>query len=329
MADLTSQIHKDLEKVAAPLARVSAICANEVDIHTHTKELGALCRTIFNPIDARHLLSRMRPFSEVVSEIRKAAPVNRKVLSQEISISSILQTLASIEARGNTTEPETGLNIQELLVRTWTLDNHPKAPANALDLVFANLEHNVVAKGGCLAGISGRLIQPYCNFVQWILNSQFKSQQRLESERELLQKAQQDYLLLRRSSPFTGRRTMTTIEEENEQQLKTALDLSMQMAQPTFTAPAVPTVRITAPTAREKEKTELARVLELSKQMQRETREKEEAAQLAQALELSTRQPLVFTSTASPAASSYETDLDPDTVAMLKAAHGSNWNKPY
>lgn len=52
------------------------------------------------------------------------------------------------------------LNIADLLVRTWDLTTKARYN-NARDAVIDNLNHNILAGGGCLAGIAARLAQPY------------------------------------------------------------------------------------------------------------------------------------------------------------------------
>lgn len=182
MADVIKKIEPtDLTTSKEKLKQIDDVCALEDDIHLedptirkkHTSFLGEQYQ-FFRSLDAKYSLSKVLDFATVAREILIASGNDKRV---EIVLGTIR------DSRG-TPEAETGLNVQELLVRTWFLAQTPLSPSNARELVVLNLVHNKDTGGGCLAGISARLVQPFSHFVDWILNRMRERDLALELMRE-------------------------------------------------------------------------------------------------------------------------------------------------
>ncbi|MGI9214379.1 MAG: hypothetical protein ACR2HS_01565 [Gammaproteobacteria bacterium] len=129
----------------------------EDDIHNHSRFLGEQSKT-FLALDDKYQISNIsQSFVEVYNQINQYA--------NDVQVLEVLNTIKNSAE----IEPETQLNVKNLLVRTWSLATHMFSPNNMKDLIIYNLKHNKLAKGGCLAGISTRLTQPYCVVVRSIL----------------------------------------------------------------------------------------------------------------------------------------------------------------
>ena len=156
---------KDLTIVTEKLEPIGKIYARDDSVHMHAKYLGEQCK-FFLTIDSKYGFSKILDPAEVIAQIQSMSKNDREVIT----------ILTTIKANGSIIEPETGLNVMELLVRTWSLANHHLASDSFPLLVIENLQHNIKAGGGCLAGISARLTQPYCNFIRWVLEQKLHEQ---------------------------------------------------------------------------------------------------------------------------------------------------------
>ncbi len=160
-APLRSSIptHADIASLENPTTRIAAISLQAVDIHTHTGELGVLCKP-FLAMDERYGLSFrddiQSAFNRVRSEIEQ-----RLAHESPADQATVRGVLGSIAARGpSVLEPETQLNSMSLLVKSWGLADK-LGQDNLRQLIVDNLKHNIQAQGGCDAGIAARLVQPY------------------------------------------------------------------------------------------------------------------------------------------------------------------------
>lgn len=145
--------------------------AKDNNIHLNTGLLGSLCKTHFILIDDKYNLSKKNSdgiiFEQVATEILSLATTDHPTL-----VTNIQTVLDTIRTSGDSIEPETGLYVQDLLIRTWALIKHQlmMSYADAKEVIIDNLNHNIQAGGGCLAGISARLTHPYCCFVRHIFD---------------------------------------------------------------------------------------------------------------------------------------------------------------
>lgn len=152
----------NLERARQGLQEIGPIFASDANIHNHTGLLGARCKEIFQPLDEIYSLSNLnKTLVQVKDEILADTPAAQRA--------NVERALNTIQANNNKIEGETGLNVSELLIRTWALAEHWGAPDNSKGLIIHNLHHNAEAGGGCFAGISGRLVQPYTSMIKFIL----------------------------------------------------------------------------------------------------------------------------------------------------------------
>jgi len=114
-------IQEDIKASGVVLEKMQLIFAREEDVHRHTGYLGEQYREVFVTLDQKYQLSTTTKTVETVIE---------EIQSQSNG-AEVRATLDSIRSAGNTIEPETGINVQELLVRTWSLTDHVHAPSNA------------------------------------------------------------------------------------------------------------------------------------------------------------------------------------------------------
>lgn len=159
------------------LALMSKSYSLEDDIHMHSSFLGEKYKE-FLALDNKYGLScnntdiNAQNIYELIINFAKNDPV-------------IIEILQSIKNFGATIEPETGLNIEDLLIRSWQLSDHCFASANMKELIIDNLLHNKATEGGCLAGIAARLTQPYCCGIGFILET-IKDQKQLIHSSDIL-----------------------------------------------------------------------------------------------------------------------------------------------
>jgi hypothetical protein len=145
----------DMQSVAKTIEEMSIFYMSNSNVHSHTRAIGSHLKSVFTPIDQKYNLSKSQDLKAVYTEILEYAGHDIKVKS---ALDSILSTAGSIEA-------ETGAHVADLLVRTWDLAKNGHY-SNACDVVIDNLSQNILTGGGCLAGIAGRLVQPYSHFIQ-------------------------------------------------------------------------------------------------------------------------------------------------------------------
>lgn len=205
MSTTLSDIKQDIEKLQNDIEILSALFAQEVDIHTHTRQIGPYYQS-FNVIDQKYKLSSNRQsLEDVIKEILARCPSGYKK-----NISTVLDTIRATTRA----DDETHANLQELLIRTWSLVNMPNNYDNAFDILIKNLDHNIITGGGCVPGIAARLIQPYTHFVLRML--QVTCSQQVQTAKEQLKlpkpvmpiaetKVQQEEIYPEMIDPLTGK----------------------------------------------------------------------------------------------------------------------------
>lgn len=150
----------DISLISTNLEEMAKFYALNANVHTYTRQIGNYYTECFYPLDVKYQFSSPGHFKETYNEILRYC-------GHDPAVKSALDTLAASHGK---IEPETGLNGQDLLVRTWQLGKKQTSYANALDVVIDNLRQNKLTGGGCLAGIVGRLVLPYALFVDNALN---------------------------------------------------------------------------------------------------------------------------------------------------------------
>lgn len=145
----------DIQSVTKTIEEMSIFYMSNSNVHSHTRAIGSHLKKVFTPIDQKYNLSIAQDLKTTYTEILEYSDHNANVKS---ALDSILSTAGSIEG-------ETGANVADLLVRTWDLAKNSHY-SNACNVVIDNLSQNIITGGGCLAGIAGRLVQPYSHFIQ-------------------------------------------------------------------------------------------------------------------------------------------------------------------
>jgi len=155
-----NKIERDYDTTQQCVEDMSAIFRLDDDIHKHTKALGEACRKTLYPMMEKYKICNAQSLDSVCTQI----------LAYSGYDDDVKKVLNTVKANQRNTEKETQLNVAKLLTETWSLAlNHKEV--NAKQLVIDNLKHNYLAKGGCLAGISARLIQPFGYFILNSLDS--------------------------------------------------------------------------------------------------------------------------------------------------------------
>lgn len=149
------ELMQDIQKARVTLGTLGPIFAKDDDVHKHTRTIGPLAKELM-------LIDENYKFSAVAQPNFEATAAEILAYSQNDPIVALM--LNNIRANGTRLDHETGLNIQEQLIRTWTLAKTVRY-AEPKDMVIDNIKHNAKTGGGCLPGISARLVQPYANFV--------------------------------------------------------------------------------------------------------------------------------------------------------------------
>lgn len=135
---------------------LSPVFGQEVDIHTYTRYIGD-AYPLFNTADLNHTLSsNTQKLEDVIKEILDKCPA-----AQKGNVTTVLNTIRATTRP----DPETKVNLKELLIRTWSLVNMPMNHTNAFEEFIKNLNHNIETGGGCVPGIAARLVQPYTHCV--------------------------------------------------------------------------------------------------------------------------------------------------------------------
>lgn len=166
---LLTDIAAALETIQAYTSLLQTIYGSEEDIHRYTAQLGKIYHEIFYPIDQRLELTSYSAerFQCAVTTLLGINQFNERDSS---ALTSILNSIQN----HNLIESETGLNPQELLTRIYALIQQPAFAYNRdsiLSVLIENLEHNIKAGGGCLAGICARLTQVYFALLSDFLNT--------------------------------------------------------------------------------------------------------------------------------------------------------------
>jgi hypothetical protein len=161
----TKALFDDFEKVRAEVEVIQKAFIQDPQVHNHTKKIGATCKTIFYPIDDKYGFSKVKKL-----DIKVVIQTILKQATEDPGLPEITRVLNTIQDAGADIEPETGLNVAELLVRTWSLAEQDDPLNGFTDIIINCLHDNIPMGGGCLAGISGRLIQPYGTLIQAALN---------------------------------------------------------------------------------------------------------------------------------------------------------------
>ncbi|MDB6096915.1 MAG: hypothetical protein JWM09_1193 [Francisellaceae bacterium] len=157
-SSVTHQLNlsNDIDQLKNSLDILENIYGKDQDIHIYTQQTGLIYKNFYNIDIKYHLSANTKSLDTVVQEILAKTPAEK--------IAQITTILTTIKGSSEI-EPETGINVSEILIRTWDLANTEKKFSDPTELVIDNLQHNIEAQGGCLAGIVCRLILPYANFV--------------------------------------------------------------------------------------------------------------------------------------------------------------------
>ncbi len=164
------QIEQYLTLLGVLIESQGEIFARDDDIHTHTRAL-AQSYAQFYAVDLHYNLSnRDKSVDTAMLEIQNLTPAE--------TLNAVNQALNTIK---NTSQidAETGLNLQDIFVRTWSLTFKLPNISNVVGLVIDNLAHNAQAGGGCIPGIIARLIQPYSAFIYESLKVERNNRQNL------------------------------------------------------------------------------------------------------------------------------------------------------
>ena len=145
-------MREDIQRLTLLIHLLQDIFSQSANVHDHTAKIGELTRE-FIAIEAKYRIADDFPcdltIQQITNDILQACPETSKT-----NVATILASIAAAPA----IEGETGLNIQYLLTRAWAFRN---LYSNGASLIIDNLEHNIIGGGGCMAGIAGRLAQPY------------------------------------------------------------------------------------------------------------------------------------------------------------------------
>lgn len=139
------------------------------DIHAYTKLLGDLCREVFFILDDKYKISDLanKDFENTCQQILDLATT---VMGKNQDTAAIIaKVLNTIRISNGTIESETGLNVIDLLIRTWSVTNNLLVSPEEKHIIITNITDNILTNGGCLAGVSGRLIHIYCSNIRTIL----------------------------------------------------------------------------------------------------------------------------------------------------------------
>lgn len=144
-----------IERISAANKKLESIFSLNVDIHKHTRVIGEVCRSIVDIEQRFFTIPETATLSKVVQEISEYSGNDP----------TVLRVLQSIVSQGEKCDHETQLNSGRQLISVWELTK-VSCYADAQDVVIDNLKHNLQTGGGCLPGISARLVQPYLALLQ-------------------------------------------------------------------------------------------------------------------------------------------------------------------
>ncbi len=152
------QLAADLQILEQLNQTLAEIYAKEVDIHSVTRQIGAMCQKHLKiELKYQAQLNTLYPVQNNLDDIYGA--ILAACQNQERGpVAVVLNTLKTMTGP----EAETGLNAQYMLQRSVALG---RDVTNAQSLLIDNLYHNIATNGGCPAGIAARLSQPYIAFL--------------------------------------------------------------------------------------------------------------------------------------------------------------------
>ena len=209
------------------------------NIHAYTKILGDLCREVFFILDDKYKISDIanKDFENTCQQILNLA--TSAMGEDQETVAIITRVLNTIRISSSTIEAETGLNVIDLLIRTWSVANNLLVSPEEKYIIITNITDNILTNGGCLAGISGRLIHIYCSNIRTILEKgqiekkeannlqqmQLESSDSDEEERSTKRRRTEKPLLFGESSSVNA--LVPLSEEEEEYNLGLALSASL------------------------------------------------------------------------------------------------------
>lgn len=198
------------------VGQVNGLCEQVVDIHSHTRKLGDL---------GRECMRRENLFIEQLNEVYE--PINTPMATlmadilakcpqpQKANVATVLTTISNMAAN----EGETGLNAQYLLQRAWALRN---TYSNGAQQIMDNLDHNMITKGGCPAGIAARLVQPYAALLLEALNQTYSHHSELLIEAEESQYFGNGHAATQFTPYYAAAAATATLSDEEQEEIDLA-----------------------------------------------------------------------------------------------------------
>jgi hypothetical protein len=188
------------------------------NVHGYTRALGVVCREVCLRLDDKYKISdpANKDFENTCQQILALAGAMGE--SQAI-VDIITRVLNTIRSSNNTIEPETGLNVRDLLVRAWSVANNLLVAPEEKNVIIINITDNILTNGGCLAGISGRLAHIYCSNIRTILEK--GKQENSEEERSHKRRRTEEPVI------FSGTVSSSIPSTKEEENVHLALALSV------------------------------------------------------------------------------------------------------
>jgi hypothetical protein len=169
---------QDIQTVKDRLREMQDSYQLEANVHDHAGKLGLACKT-FLELDNKYDI-----FSSCGAVIAKNIYDEIKIFADNDA--NVVEALNAIQQAGDSLEKETGLNAQDLLIRAWVLADHCFAGDGVKAVIIENLKHNKATGGGCLAGITARLTQPYCSNIRSIVDGAMQNKSGMSSTDKLV-----------------------------------------------------------------------------------------------------------------------------------------------
>ena len=161
MPNVSEITENDLNHLISLIEPIKQIYSSEANVHDLAKKTGNIFKDVFELDRSYSISNTALNFNETYKEIIEL--VNQSDLDQSI-VTNVLKALNVIKSDSRQIEPETGLDVKNLLIRTWSLIKHPNMSKQCC-VIIDSLAHNHLNGGGCLAGIAVRLVNPYCSIV--------------------------------------------------------------------------------------------------------------------------------------------------------------------
>ena len=206
-ADIKAKLIEELQTLNTVLAE---LFDKDVDIHTHTRIIGQHYRKFYQAEQTYHLSSNNQTVDTVIQEILEKCPD-----SQKANVNRVLNTIKATAAP----DAETGVNLPELLIRTWSFVKKSHIYTNCVELIINNLDHNIITGGGCFPGIAARLIQPYTSFVLYMLTLSHTQNHQFAPKDDDLDKA----IALSLATPIKQQYSRSESKDREEQEFQLAL----------------------------------------------------------------------------------------------------------